>query len=171
VRRSVVVVVAVALLAAGCGGASKHARVDRTFSEPQLPFTFRYPNGFRVSTPAQGSVLALVALDVRNALAIRRTSTRALDPDQYLGSLRADFARQGFRVAQRREEHAGQQMGVLSFTIPASNPASGGRSDLRTTNYFFTAGGRTWQLECRSADRRAAVDRACAGAVSSLHVS
>ena len=170
VRRSAVLALAAVLLAAGCGGTTKRASVDRTFSAPGLPFTFRYPDGFRVSVPAQGSVLGLVALDPRNALAVRRTSTRALDPDQYLGSLRADFARQGFRVVQRREQHAGQQMGVLSFAIPASHPAAGGRGALRTTSYFFTAGRRTWQLECRSAERRVAVDRACAEAVSSLQI-
>jgi hypothetical protein len=168
VRRSAACLLA-ALVLAGCGDETKRARTDRTLTDPQLPFTFRYPDGFRATTSDRGGVLALVALDPRNALAIRRTSTRGLDPDQYLGTLRADFARQGFRVTERREQHAGQQMGVLSFTIPASHPAAGGRGDLRTTSYFFTAGGRTWQLECRSANRRAAVERACATALSSLH--
>jgi hypothetical protein len=169
VRRSAAVLLVAAAVVAGCGE-EKRGDAGHTFADPALPFTFRYPDGFTATTPDRGGVLGLVALDPRNALAVRRTSTRALDPDQYLGSLRSDFARQGFRVTERREQHAGQQMGVLSFTIPASHPAAGGRGDLRTTSYFFAAGGRTWQLECRSANRRADVERACVTALSSLHL-
>lgn len=170
-RSGALALAAAALLVAGCGGDAKRGDSGRTLADPALPFTFRYPAAFRATTRDRGSVLALVALDARNALAVRRTSARALDPDQYLASLREDFERQGFKVTERREEHAGQQMGVLGFTIPASNPAAGGRGDLRTTSYFFTAAGRTWQLECRSAARRPAVDRACATALSSLRIS
>jgi hypothetical protein len=59
-------------------------------------------------------------------------------------------------------------MGVLSVVLPASSPAAGGRGALHTTSRFFAAGRGTWQLECRYADRRAAVVRACQEALSSL---
>jgi hypothetical protein len=168
VRACAALLVLAAVLAAGCGGGKRPDR-NRTFTDPGFPFTFRYPKAFHASTRDQGSTLALVALDARNALAIRRTSVRALDPDQYLSSLRAAFTRQGLRVTARRERHAGQAMGVLEFVIPASNPAAGGRADLHTESYFFTGGGATWQLECRSTARRAQVEGACATALASLH--
>jgi hypothetical protein len=167
VRRSAAAWVAVALVLAGCGGASKQASTDRTFSTPALPFTFQYPDGFRASAARQGNALATVAFDPRNGLAIRQTSSRELDPDQYLAGLRADFQRRGLRVTERREQHAGQQMGVLAFVIPGRIAGAAGLP-LRSTNYFFAGGGRTWQLECRYADRRAEVDRACQEALSTL---
>jgi hypothetical protein len=165
VRRFVPVAAALAL--AGCGGESKQASTDRLFSTPALPFTFRYPDGFRATARPQGSALAVVALDQRNGLALRRTSSRELDPDQYLAGLRADFERRGLRVSERREQHAGQQMGVLAFEIPGPIAGAGG-PPLHSTNVFFAGGGRTWQLECRWVDRRAQVQRACGEALSSL---
>ena len=158
---------AAALLAlAGCGGSSKPAQ--RTLHAQRLPFTFSYPPAFRASAPAQGPIYAQVALDARDALAVRRTSARELDPDQYLDGLRAGFVRQGLVVVQRRERHSGRDMGVLAVDVPASNPAAGGRTPLHTTSYFFAGGGGTWQLECRAASRRAEVGRACRPALASL---
>jgi len=164
VRRSALLAAVLAL--AGCGGSAKPA--ERTLHAPRLPFTFDYPVAFRATAPAQGPILALVALDPRDALAVRRTSASELDPSQYLEGLRAGFARQGLRATLRRERHAGRDMGVLSVDVPASNPAAGGAGPLRTTSYFFAGGGGTWQLECRSATRRPEVDRACAHALSTL---
>ena len=155
---------------AACGGDTQRADAGRALAGPALPFTFRYPSTFRADTADRDGVLATVALDARDAIAVRQTSDRALDPDQYLGSLRASFARQGLNVAGRREDHAGRRMGVLSLTIPAGHPGAGGRGPLRTTSYFFTAAGRTWQVECRSARRAAEVRRACATALRSLDV-
>jgi hypothetical protein len=149
-----------AALLAGCGSGGKE-RHDRTFSSAGVPFTFRYPAGFR----AHG---LSVSLDPRNALVIRRASASELDPDQYLGALRTSFARRGLRATARRERHAGREMGVLAVVVPAASPASGGRGPLHTTSRFFAAGGATWQLECRYADRRAEVVRGCRAALSSL---
>jgi hypothetical protein len=158
-------VIAAAGLAA-CGG--KADRKGPAFHDSGVGFSFRYPHGFKVQTADRGSVLALVSLDPLNGLAIRSTSPQALVPDQFLGQLRADFQRQGFHVVQRRERHSGLDMGVLAFTIPRSNPASGGRTPLRTVNYFFAGGGKTWQLECRSTTRTAQVDGACREAIDSI---
>jgi hypothetical protein len=159
------VALAAALVLAGCGGKSQPP--SSTLHAPRLPFTFQYPKGFRASAPGAGAVLALVALDPRDALAVRRTSTRELDPDQYLTGLRAAFASQGLRAIERHERHSGRDMGVLAVDVPASNPAAGGAA-LHTTSYFFAGGGGTWQLECRAASRTAAVARACRLALSTL---
>jgi hypothetical protein len=159
---------AAAVLLVGCGGGGAHGPLPPALHASRLPFTFRYPKGFRARAPATGPVLALVALDPRDALAVRRTSTRELDPDQYLAGLRAGFARQGLHPAQRRERHAGRDMGVLAVDVPATNPAAGGGSPLHTTSYFFAGGGGTWQLECRSAGHTAAIARACRLALSTL---
>src|SRR6185436_7144280 len=159
VRRRAALAAAAAVLVAGCGGSSKPAQ--RTLHAQRLPFTFSYPPAFRATAPAQGPIYAQVALGPRDALAVRRTSARELDPDQYLDGLRAGFARQGLVVVQRRERHSGRDMGVLAVDVPASNPAAGGRTPLHTTSYFFAGGGGTWQLECRAASRRAEVGRAC----------
>ena len=164
-RRSALLV-ALVLALAGCGGSS--TPVERTLRAPRLPFTFRYPAAFHAGAPRQGPVYAVVGLDTRDALAVRRTSAQELDPDQYLAGLRAGFARQGLRATERRERHAGRDMGVLAVEVPASNPAAGGRTALHTTSWFFAGGGGTWQLECRAAGHRAEVDRACRLALATL---
>jgi hypothetical protein len=168
VRRSALTLVLAAVIVGlvGCGGSGSSD--DRTLQAPRLPFTFRYPAAFHASAPQRGPILALVALDRRDALAVRRTSERELDPEQYLAGLRAGFARQGLHATQRRERHAGRDMGVLSVDLPGTNPAAGGRTALHTTSYFFAGGGGTWQLECRAAARRAEVGRACRMALSTL---
>jgi hypothetical protein len=168
VRRSALTLVLAAVIVGlvGCGGSGSSD--ERTLQAPRLPFTFRYPAAFHASAPQRGPILALVALDRRDALAVRRTSERELDPEQYLAGLRAGFARQGLHATQRRERHAGRDMGVLSVDLPATNPAAGGRTALHTTSYFFAGGGGTWQLECRAAARRAEVGRACRMALSTL---
>jgi hypothetical protein len=168
VRRSALTLALAAVVAGlvGCGGSGNPD--ERTLHASRLPFTFRYPAAFHASAPQRGPILALVALDVRDALAVRRTSERELDPAQYLAGLRAGFARQGLHATQRRERHAGRDMGVLSVDLPATNPAAGGRTALQTTSYFFAGGGGTWQLECRTAARRAEVGRACRMALSTL---
>jgi hypothetical protein len=168
VRRSALTLAlaAVGMGLVGCGGSGNSD--ERTLQASRLPFTFRYPAGFHASAPQRGPILALVALDTRDALAIRRTSERELDPAQYLAGLRAGFARQGLHASQRRERHAGRDMGVLSVDLPATNPAAGGRTALHTTSYFFAGGGGTWQLECRAAGHRAEVGRACRMALSTL---
>jgi hypothetical protein len=158
--------VALVVALAGCGAAGKPAQ--RTLQAPRLPFSFRYPAAFHASAPRQGPVLAAVALDSRDALAVRRVSPRELDPDQYLARLRAGFAGRGLRVSERRERHSGRDVGVLSVDVPASNPAAGGHGALHTTSYFFAGGDATWQLECRAADQRAEVARACRLALSTL---
>jgi hypothetical protein len=170
VRRSALTLALAAAVVglAGCGG-SGHPD-QRTLHASRLPFTFRYPAAFHASAPQRGPIFALVAVDPRDALAVRRTSERELDPDQYLAGLRAAFARQGLRATERRERHAGREMGVLSVDVPATNPAAGGRTALHTTSYFFAAGGGTWQLDCRAAARRAEVGRACQLALSTLRI-
>ena len=167
-RRSALTLALAAVVAGlvGCGGSGNSD--ERTLHAPRLPFTFRYPPAFRASAPQRGPILALVALDPRDALAVRRTSERELDPEQYLAGLRAGFARQGLRATQRRERRAGRDVGVLSVDLPATNPAAGGRTALHTTSYFFAGGGGTWQLECRAAARRVEVGRACRMALSTL---
>jgi hypothetical protein len=168
VRRSALTLALAAVVVGlvGCGGSGNPD--ERTLHAPRLPFTFRYPAAFHASAPQRGPILALVALDPRDALAVRRTSERELDPEQYLGGLHAAFARQGLHATQRRERHAGRDMGVLSVELPATNPAAGGPTALRTTSYFFAGGGGTWQLECRAAARRPEVGRACRMALSTL---
>ena len=165
-RRRTLALAGVVVGLVGCGGSGNQD--ERTLHALRLPFTFRYPAAFHASAPQRGPIFALVALDPRDALAVRRTSERELDPEQYLAGLRAGFARQGLNATQRRERHAGRDVGVLSVDLPATNPAAGGRTALHTTSYFFAGGGGTWQLECRAAARRAEVGRACRMALSTL---
>jgi hypothetical protein len=162
VRRSAAFVAVVALALAGCGGGDgKRAHQDRTWSSPQFPFTFRYPDGWRSNATG-------VALGPRDALVVRKTSDHALDPDQYLAALRASFVKHGLRPVARTERHAGRDMGVLVIDLPPATPAAGGRGALHTTSYFFAGGGGTWQLECRAATRGPQVARACREGVDTL---
>ena len=164
--RAALAAAAAVLAVAGCGGSSKPAQ--RTLHAPRLPFTFAYPPAFHATAPAQGPIYAQVALDPRDALAVRRTSARELDADQYLNGLRAGFARQGVVVVQRRERHSGTRHRRAGGRRARVQPGRRGRAPLHTTSYFFAGGGGTWQLECRAASRRAEVGRACRQALATL---
>jgi hypothetical protein len=107
-------------------------------------------------------VLARVAVERGsrlNAIEVRRTARRELDPGRYLEEFRRDFARTVGPVQKRRERIGDLDVGVLEFETPRFSSSS----------YFFKGAGQTWQLECvADPEHRDEVDEACRAALESV---
>jgi len=157
-----------AVLLSGCGSDDDHPdaapRADKlnTFESPRIPFTFDYPKHFVAEKRPREQVLARVGVkrgSRLNAIKVRRTARRELEPGRYLEEFRRDFARTVGQVQKRREQIGDLDMGVLEFETPKFSSSS----------YFFTGGGQTWQVECISdPEHRAAIDVACKTALESV---
>lgn len=178
-RRDWLVLSACVAILAGCGGgddessdgattatdpATTTAAAGRTFKAADVGFTFTYPDGFeQIDEPGDGEALATVTLDpndVKNALKIRETAAQELEFNTYSATIKAQFEDQlDTTVTQDVDNHNGIDVGILTWKTEG----------LESTNYFFGAGGKTWQLECLStASHRAAIDAACAQALDTI---
>jgi hypothetical protein len=160
------------LTAVGCGSddgdegdraeAPPSARALATFESARIPFTFDHPKGFVAEKRPRANVLARVAVERGsrlNAIEVRRTARRELDPGRYLGEFRRDFARTVGPVQKRRERIGDLDVGVLEFETPRFSSSS----------YFFKGAGQTWQLECvADPEHRDEVDEACRAALESV---
>ena len=157
------------LLLQGCGSdddpvETRHEVVEqhRTFASPRIPFTFDYPKDLVAEKKPREDVLAEVAVERGsrlNAIKVRRTARRELEPGRYLEEFRRDFERSVGAVEKRRERIGDLDMGVLEFETPKFGSSS----------YFFTGGGQTWQVECiADAQHRAEIAAACKTALESV---
>lgn len=170
----------VALAAAGCGS-DDGDEADRTeapprsgeltrFQSPRIAFTFDYPKGFVAEKRPREQVLARVGVERGsrlNAIKVRRTARRALNPDRYLGDFQRDFARTVGTVAKREERIGDLDTGVLEFDDTVEQ--GGEKVDFHSSSYFFTGAGQTWQVECiADAEHRAEIDAACRTALESV---
>jgi hypothetical protein len=181
---SALALASIALLT-GCGGdeeprsatsATTAAADGNTFKAADVGFTFGYPNGFeQVDEPNDGDALATVTPtpgDVKNGLKIRETAKTELEFAAYSGTIRAQFEDQlGVKVALREESEGDLKLGVMEWSKPITFTDLGQEetTQLKSTSYFFAAGGRTWQLECISAaEHREAIDAACTQAIGSI---
>lgn len=194
-RRPLPVVAVLLLLAlAGCGGGDEPsgsaapASTETTaatvpapaagpaFAAEDVGFTFSYPEGFeQVDEPNDGAALATVTPtpdDPKNGIKIRTTADRELAFDSYADKIRAQFEDQlGVEVRVRDEQHSGRDMGVMEWTDSLTYQDLGQEvtTEIHSTSYFFTASGKTWQVECLSTEeQRAAVDDACQQAIGSI---
>ena len=132
------------------------------FESDRIGFSFEYPEGFVADRMPRGDLLGLVGVERgarRNAIQVRQTADRELRPERYLDEFRRDLEGNVESVETRTDTIGDLQVGVLDVE---------GR-DFTSSSYFFTGGGRTWQLECISgARRRAEIDAACAIALGSI---
>ena len=132
------------------------------FESDRIGFSFEYPEGLVVNRMPRGDLLAVVGVSRssrRNAIQVRQTAERELGPERYLEEFRRDLAGNAESVETRTETIGDLDVGVLEVE---------GRG-FASSSYFFTGGGRTWQLECISGPRRRAeVDAACAIALGSI---
>ena len=169
----------VALIAAGCGSddggdddmtEAPAAGDVATFESPRIGFTFDYPKELTAEKRPSEDVLARVGIerDSRlNSIKVRRTAGRELDPERYLDAFQRDFERTVGMVEQRRERISDLDTGVLEFED--SIRRRGETVEFTSSSYFFTGGGRTWQVECISdADHRAEIEAACMTALESV---
>ncbi len=169
-----------AALVAGCGsddgddadpgetarGAAELAR----FESPRIAFTFEYPKGYVAEKRPRERVLARVAVERGarlNAIKVRRTARRELGPGRYLDEFQRDFERTVGKVEKREERIGDLETGVLEFED--SIERGGETVDFKSSSYFFTGAGRTWQVECIADDEhRVEIEEACRIALGSV---
>ncbi len=152
----------IALLAA-CGEDRKR------ISSPRIPFTFEVPEDYKRVPVRPGSsqgtppILA-VGADRLNVIDVRQSAPREVPLDRVARQVAASLDQLGFSNAEaKRESHAGRDM--LRFDVDNRVRGTATRSRL----YFFTGGGKTWELECQSAeDGRGELEDACEDAVNSV---
>ena len=139
------------------------------FESPRIPFTFEYPADFAAERRPRERVLARVGVDRGsrlNAIKVRRTSARVLSPRRY-ADLERDLERTVGSVERRSERIGARDVGVLEFSDAVEQ--AGKTVRFRSSSYFFTGAGRTWQIECiADAAHRAAIDAACRIALGSV---
>ena len=169
-----------ALIAAGCGSddgdgddrAETSAPTGEltTFESPRIPFTFDYPKDFVAEKRPREKVLARVAVERGsrlNAIKVRRTARRELNPERYLDAFQRDFERTVGTVDKGEERIGGLDMGVLEFEDSVKR--HGKEVEFSSSSYFFKGAGGTWQLECIAAkSHEAEVDAACRAALESV---
>jgi hypothetical protein len=150
-----------------------------TFEASDVGFTFTYPDGFeQLDEPNDGDALASVTptpTDPKNGIKIRETAAQELAFDSYSADIHSQFEEQlGVKVSLRDETHADLDMGVMEWTNSVTFQDLGQEktTEIHSTSYFFVASGKTWQLECISAeDQRDAIDAACEQAIESIEPS
>ena len=169
-----------AALLVGCGS-DEDDNGDRTeapppaaglvrFESERIGFTFDYPESFVAQKRPREGVLARVGVERGsrlNAIKVRRTARRELDPDRYLAEFQRDFERSVGTVDRREERIGDLEAGVLEF----DDTLKRGAREVRFTSasYFFSGGGQTWQLECISDEaHREEIERACKVALGSV---
>ena len=172
-----------AVIAAGCGSddgdegdegdRGKHAPPAgdlARFESRRIAFTFEYPKDFTAEKRPRENVLARVAVrrgSRLNAIKVRRTARRELRPERYLDEFQRDFERTVGAVEKREERIGDLDAGVLEFEDSVEQ--GGEKVDFRSSSYFFTGGGQTWQLECiADAKHRAAIEAACKTALETV---
>ena len=139
----------------------------KTLRVSSIPFTFRYPVSLREATDTSlqsAHAVALVGVpgeDSYIAVHLNSKTTMSLD------ALEAQAHRAlGVGVLHtQRVSHSGFHMVAVTTSVT-------GRPDLQSTMYGFSAGGRTWLIECRSnANNSRSMKRWCAQALDSLKPS
>jgi hypothetical protein len=165
-----------ALLLSGCGSDddSPEPRPPAPgltrFESPRIAFTFDYPKDFVAEKRPRENVLGRVAVERGsrlNAIKVRRTARRELNPKRYLGAFQRDFQRT-VGVVDKDEQLIGDlETGVLVFEDSVSR--SGKNVAFKSSSYFFKGGGQTWQVECISdAEHRTEIETACRAALESV---
>ena len=165
-----------AMLLSGCGSDNDQVETSAppgeltTFESPRIPFTFDYPSDFVAEKRPREQVLARVAVERGsrlNAIKVRRTARRELNPERYLDAFQRDFQR-SVGVVDKEEQVIGDlETGVLVFEDSLSR--RGKDVAFKSSSYFFKGAGRTWQVECiTDAEHRAEIEAACKTALESV---
>lgn len=138
----------------------------QTFKLSGVPFTFQYPANFAKVQAPEGFIW-IAGISPVDILDLRRTDAKEFSARSLPGLMSARLkAQEGVTiVGSGQEKVAG--LDVATFTVE-----SGTTTPLRSKLIYFSSGGSTWQLECQSQEsNRAAIDVACAQALSTFKVS
>jgi hypothetical protein len=191
VTRLPALALAATALLAGCGGDDEKsdapattasttttaASEANTFESSDIGFTFTYPKEWQ-ETEEGGKVLGAVSPvpnDPQNGVKVRKTSDQELTFASYSGQISSQFEDQlGVKVDVRDETHGDIDMGVMEWTSSLTYKDLGQEvtTEIHSTSYFFTASGKTWQLECLSTEeQRADIDAGCSLVIESIEPS
>jgi len=165
-----IALLATVVLVVGCGGSvsvddrGQVAVGAKTLDVASIPFTLRYPVSFQEATDAStkaAHAVALVGVPGQDTyVAVHLNGETALSLDAL--EAQAHSALGANVVSTARASHAGIAMVAVTARVAE-------RPDLSTTMYGFSAGGRTWLIECRSKDNeRESMLKWCAQALDSL---
>jgi hypothetical protein len=167
----------VAAIAAGCGGddkddddsAPRYYKLAH-FASPRIAFTFSYPNELMAEKRPREPVLASVGVERGsrlNAIKVRRTARRELEPERYLDEFRRDFERTVGSVEKREMRIGELDTGVLEFEDTVKRGDE--KVDFTSSSYFFKGAGETWQVECiADEEHRQQIEEACRTALESV---
>lgn len=171
---------------AGCGsdddepargtGASSLSADRAVLRSPALGFTFEYPKGLAATERSKGSkrrarVLAQVSVAENgrfNSIKIRKTADREFGPERYVKGFQRAFAADADGEVDTRQATVGDlETAIIEFddSVNHRDPPV----EFRSTSYFFTGGGKTWQMECiAEPEHREEVADICRGALESV---
>ncbi len=148
---SVLAVVAVVLLASGCGGSvsvndkGQVAVGEKTLDVATLPFTFSYPGSFQEATDASAKAthsVAVVGIPGEDSyIAVHHNGSAPMSLDALEAQARRALG--ASVTGTRRARHGGIEM------IAVTTRVAGGGDLSATLSGFSTAQG-TWLIECRS---------------------
>lgn len=134
----------------------------RTLHAAGVPFSFDYPVVLAESRGGGEGVIAAVSAGPRDYVAIREFAPRAFDREALGRELQLRMLGTGRTTPARRERHGGRPMLVVKVR-DTERP----RADRQM--HVFTAGGRSWSIECRRTRSRAQLlDGACRQALDTL---
>lgn len=170
-KRRLSLFLAAALLAAcGSDDGGDDERVETTPPTPELArfesnriaFTFEYPEDFAAETHPRKEILARVGVkrgERLNAIQVRRTARRELEPERYLDEFKRDLEGT-VRTVETHEERIGDlEVGALEVET----------ADFTSSSYFFPGAGQTWQVECSAdSEHREEIEAACRTALESV---
>lgn len=178
--------VALMIALSACGGSDeKEKDSGKATAEPpkgpnfkaaDVGFTFSYPSGLeQVDEPNDGKVLASVTPtpnDPNNGIKVRKTAEKVLPFASYASQIKGQFEEQlATKLTQREEKRGSLDVGVLEWRKAYEKEELGQKKTVRlhSISYFFTGGGKTWQVECLSGqEQRAVIDKACKQALDSI---
>lgn len=151
---------------AGDGDAAPTApATPKTFTAPGNSFTFQYPATFAETEGAEARGYVWIAgVGPYDFLNVKRIENQPTAPARLADKIRKSLA--GDSGVTITGEGTDQRAGVDMVTFDVASKVND--LELRSTLYYFSTNGVTWQLECGSQAQRAIVDTACARALATF---
>lgn len=137
----------------------------QTFNYTNVPFTFVFPGNFaNVDPPPQG-FLWMSGIGPYDIIDVKRLSNDERSVAEARASVKNSLqARPGLRITGEGTETF-DNVRMARFAVDTDVEGQ----TLKSTLYYFSLGGSSWQLECQStAANRAAMDAACVQAMSTF---
>jgi hypothetical protein len=146
-------------------GTSDTTLEEQTLDVGTIPFSFEYPGNF-ASAPNPPGVLWLAGISPVDIMSVRYVASREYKDQQKLASdMKAGIEKPGtMAIANQTTGTAGGKPAMV-FTVTSN----AGGTPIQSRLTFFSASGKTWQVECQSQQSgREFIDAACDRAMETL---